>query len=248
MAVLGIDIGGSGIKGAPVDVTTGEFTAERLRLPTPEKAQPEDVASLVNEIVKHFKWKGAIGLGFPAVVLNGVTMTAANVSKKWINCNAATLFNEATGCPSYVVNDADAAGIAEMKFGAGKDYNRGIAIMITLGTGIGTAIFTDGVLVPNTELGHIILDGKDAEKRASDAARQNKNLTWEEWGNRLNQYFQYMEALFWPEVFIIGGGVSKDWEKFFPYLTLRAKTLPAKLLNQAGIVGAALYAYEKDQV
>ncbi len=246
MAVLGIDIGGSGIKGAPVDVTTGEFLAERYRLPTPEKAQPEEVADTVNRLIKHFNWKAPVGLGFPAVVLNGVTMTAANVSDKWINLNAANLFSATTGCPSYVVNDADAAGIAEMTFGAGREYQRGTVIVVTLGTGIGTAIFTNGNLLPNTEFGHVIMDGKDAEKRASDAARQKKKLGWEEWGYRLNKYLQYMEALFWPELFIIGGGVSKRWEEFFPYLTLRAKVLPAAMLNQAGIVGAALHAYMED--
>jgi len=245
MEVLGIDIGGSGIKGAPVDVETGQLTAERYRLPTPENALPEEIALVVAQIIEHFQWKNAVGAGFPAAIKYGVVQTAANIHPSWIGMNAGNLFSEKSGCPVSVLNDADAAGLAEMTFGAGKDYSRGVVLMITIGTGIGTALFTDGVLVPNTELGHIEIRGKDAERRSSDAARQRKDWTWAEWAKRLNEHLQRLEALFWPDLFILGGGVIKNHEKFFPYLNLRTPFVPAKLGNLAGIVGAAWYAHTK---
>ncbi len=243
MSVLGIDIGGSGIKGALVDVETGALLSERLRLPTPELALPEDVANTVCQLVRQFQWQGAVGCGFPAAVRGGVAMTAANIHKDWIGIHAEELFSQTTGCPTRVVNDADAAGVAEMTFGAGRAYPKGVVIMVTIGTGLGTAVFTDGYLVPNTELGHLEMDGKDAEVRASDAARKRKNLSWSEWGGgRLQQYFQMLERLFWPTVFIVGGGVSKEPDRFLPYIKTNAPIIPAQLQNQAGIVGAALYA------
>lgn len=244
MVIMGIDVGGSGIKGVPVDVETGEFLGERYRLPTPNKAKPDDVAETVNALVKHFQWTGPLGIGFPAVIRGGVAYTAANVHSSWIGTDANALFCEATGCPAYVLNDADAAGIAEMRFGVGQDPERrkGVVLMITIGTGLGTALFVDGKLVPNTELGHIEIRGKDAERRASDAARQKKDMSWEEWGGKFNEYLTWLERLLWPDLFILGGGVSKMSHKFLPYLTVKADVVPAKLLNQAGIIGAALYA------
>ena len=241
MAVLGIDVGGSGIKGAPVDLVTGEMLAERFRLPTPEKAKPRDVAETVAELVRHFSWTGPVGVGFPAVIRHGIAHTAANVHKSWINTNTEALFTEAAGVPTYVLNDADAAGLAEMKFGIGRDRSRGVVILITLGTGLGTAIFTDGKLVPNTELGHLIIRGKEAERRASDATRQRKELSWGEWAERLTEYMSYMENLFWPDLFVLGGGISKMADKYVPLLDLKTEVVTATLLNQAGIVGAALY-------
>jgi len=245
MNTLGIDIGGSGIKGAVVNTETGEFIQERFRLPTPEKAEPGDVAKTVKQLVDHFRWKGAVGAGFPAVVLHGVTYTAANVHPSWIGTNAEDLFHKETSLPVYVLNDADAAGVAEMAFGAGRGQ-KGTVLMLTIGTGIGSAIFVDGVLLPNTEFGHIKIRGKDAEWRSSDAVRQQKKWSWKQWSKRLEEHIQYLEALIWPDLIIVGGGVSKKYDKFFPYLKLRAKLLPAQLLNEAGIVGAAIYASQQE--
>jgi len=241
MQVLGIDIGGSGIKGAPVDTRTGKLLAERLRIKTPKGVDPQPVADVVAEIARAFEWKGPIGIGFPAPIKGGVAMMAANISDKWIGMNADELFSRITGCPSIVINDADAAGLAEMKFGAGKGQP-GTVIMITLGTGIGTAIFHGGKLLPNTEFGHLDMNGKDAEHRASDAARQREDLSWKKYAKRLNKYLTALEKLFWPDLFIIGGGISKQSEKFIPLLKIETPVLPAQFLNEAGIVGAALAA------
>ncbi len=245
MGILGIDIGGSGIKGCLVDVVQGTLESPRFRLDTPEGARPNEMAAVVREVVSHFDYKGPVGYGFPAVVLNGVVYTAANIDKSWIGQDAAELFKGFTKCPAYVLNDADAAGVAEMKFGVGRDFPKGVVLMLTLGTGIGSAIFLDGKLVPNLEFGHLEIRGKDAEHRASDAARQRKDLSWEKWAMRLQEYLSTVESLIWPDVVILGGGVSKEWQKFMPFLKLRAKILPAQLLNQAGMIGAALYADEK---
>jgi polyphosphate glucokinase len=245
MAIMGIDVGGSGIKGVPVNVETGEFIGERFRLPTPDEAKPEDVADTIAEVVKSFQWSGPVGVGFPAVVRNGIVYTAANIHESWIETNVEKLLGDKTGCPVYVLNDADAAGIAEMKFGIGRTHPKGVVMMITIGTGLGTALFVDGKLVPNTELGHIEIRGKDAEARASDAARQRKEMSWEEWGGKFNEYLDRLERLFWPDLFVLGGGTSKLFDKFAPYLHLHTQVLPAELLNQAGIVGAALYAEMK---
>jgi len=245
MQALGIDIGGSGIKGAPVNTKTGKLLAERLRIKTPKGAKPEPVAEVVAEIAHSFKWKGPIGVGFPAPIKNGVALMAANVSEKWVGANADELLTKATSCPCKVGNDADVAGMAEMSFGAGKGQH-GTIIMITLGTGIGTAIFYNGHLVPNTEFGHLQMDGRDAEHRASDAARQAKDMSWKKYAKNLNTYLNEMERLFWPDLFIVGGGISKQHEKFLPLLTLRAKIVPAQFQNEAGIVGAALYSQGMD--
>jgi polyphosphate glucokinase len=242
MNIMGIDVGGSGIKGVPVNIDTGEFVGERYRLPTPDDARPEDMAQTVAEIIKQFNWTGPVGMGFPAVVRNGIVNTAANIDKSWIDTNAEKLFGDRTGCTFHVLNDADAAGIAEMKFGIGRNYPKGVVMMITIGTGLGTAMFVDGKLVPNLELGHIEIRGKDAETRASDAARQRKEMSWEEWGGKFNENLSWLERLFWPDLFILGGGTSKQFDKFKPHLHLRTEVVPAELLNQAGIVGAALYA------
>jgi len=239
MAVLGIDIGGSGIKGAPVELSTGEVLAQRYRIPTPEPATPEAVAHAVGEIAKHFNWSGKIGCGFPAIMKNGIAYSAANVDRSWIGADAAMLFTKTTGCHTFVINDADAAGLAEMAFGAGKG-EKGVVILITIGTGIGSALFLDGKLVPNTELGHIELRGEDAEKRASDAARQRKEMSWQKFGKRFNDYMQRIEFLINPDLIIVGGGISKDFDKFSNKVNVRAKIIPAKFFNLAGIVGAAL--------
>ena len=201
MKVLGIDIGGSGIKGAPVDTAKGVMLGERFRIPTPEGAKPDDVAKVVKQLAKHFNWKGSVGCGFPAVIQHGIARTAANVHKSWIGTNADKLFSNATACKVQVVNDADAAGLAEIRFGAGKGRD-GLIFIITVGTGLGTALFTDGVLVPNTELGHIELDCFDAESQASDAARKRDDLSWKEWAVRFDHYLDAIEALFWPDLFI----------------------------------------------
>lgn len=239
MQILGIDIGGSGIKGAPVDTESGEFLAERFRLPTPEGGKPEAIAQTVAEVVRHFKWQGPVGCGFPAAVRSGVVVTAANIHKSWVGVNAPALFSQATGCAVQVVNDADAAGLAEMTFGAGKG-RKGVVLIVTIGTGLGTCLFTQGILVPNLELGHIEIDCEDAELFASDAARKRDDLSWKKWAKRLDNYLTRLEQLVWPDMIILGGGVSKKQEKFLPLLTVQAEVTPALLLNDAGIVGAAL--------
>lgn len=241
MEILGIDIGGSGIKGAIVDIEKGEFVTDRLRIPTPQPAKPEPVAEVVGEISRHFEWTGPIGCTFPAVVKRGVTLTAANVDDEWIGTDAKSLIEKHTGNPVIVLNDGDAAGIAEMKFGAGKDRD-GLVIILTLGTGIGSAFFMNGELIPNTEFGHLKIRGKDAEDRASDRIRQEREYSWKKWAKRLSEYFQYVEFLFTPDLFIIGGGVSKKYEKYFPYIVCDTEIVPAQLRNNAGIVGAAMAA------
>jgi len=241
MHVLGIDVGGSGIKGAPVDTKTGKLLAERIRIKTPKKAEPQPVADVVAEIAKSFDWKGPIGIGFPAPIKSGVTLMAANVSEKWVGLNADELFTKTIGCDCTMINDADAAGLAEMKFGAGKGQP-GTVILLTLGTGIGSAIFYHGNLLPNTEFGHLDMNGKDAEHRASDAVRQRDDLSWKKYAKRLNKYLAMMNKLFWPDLFIIGGGISKESEKYIPLLTVETPIVPAQFLNEAGIVGAALAA------
>jgi polyphosphate glucokinase len=245
--VLGIDIGGSGVKGAIVHTKKGKLLSKRHRIPTPQPATPESVGEVIGEIVRHFKWKGPIGVGYPGVVQNGIARTAANVDNSWINKDINTLFSTITGCPVHVVNDADAAGTAEMKFGAGKNF-KGVVMLVTVGTGLGTVMFSTGKLVPNLELGHIILMGDDAEKYASDAARKNEDLSWEEWAARFNEYLDRLEALTWPDLIIIGGGASKKDDKFFQYLNTNAKVVPAELLNEAGIIGAAVAARNKHKM
>ncbi len=238
--VLGIDIGGTGIKAAPVDVATGTLVAERIKLDTPHPSQPDAVAAVVRELVTRFDWTGPAGITFPGVVIDGVVRTAANVDKAWIDTDARTLLGKATGLTVSVINDADAAGLAEMKFGAGVGQ-RGTVLMLTLGTGIGSALFIDGILVPNTEFGHIEIRGREAEKRASELVREEHELSWGKWAGRVDEYLEHMEHLLWPQLIIIGGGVSKKSEKFLPFLTgLRATVVPAAMLNDAGIIGAAM--------
>ncbi len=246
MAVLGLDIGGSGIKGAPVDTQTGQLIQPRLRRPTPVLGTPDEVADVIAGMVEHFQWQGKIGCGFPGVVRHGVGLSAANMNEMWVGTDIAALLTLRTGCPTTVLNDADAAGMAEMKFGAGRDYQKGVVLMITIGTGIGSAIFVNGNLLPNLEFGHMQVRGKDAEHRASDAVRTAKNLSWKKWAKRVNEFLMIMEGLFSPDLIIVGGGASKEHERFFPYLTLQTKIVPAMLLNNAGIVGAALAADEAE--
>ncbi|MFC2089297.1 polyphosphate--glucose phosphotransferase [Bacteroidota bacterium] len=237
--ILGIDIGGSGVKGAIVNTKKGKLITDRYRIETPQPATPDAVADVIKHIVDHFEWKGAIGVGYPGVIQNGFARTAANVDDSWIDTNVNQLFSEKTGCKVHVVNDADAAGMAEMKFGSGRGIN-GVALLITVGTGLGTVMFTDGRLLPNMEMGHISLHGMDAERYASDAARKTFNLTWEEWAGRFSEYLNLMEDLLWPDLIIIGGGASKKDDKYIQHLTTRSKVVPATLLNEAGIIGAAL--------
>lgn len=241
MEILGIDIGGSGIKGAPVNIETGEMLAPRQRIPTPQPPKPEPIADVVAQVARLFSWNGPIGCGFPAVIRNGVAYSAANVSKKWIGTDAASLFSAATGCPVCVINDADAAGLAEMSFGAGRG-RLGMVLIVTIGTGLGTAMFTDGHLVPNTELGHIEVGGREAEAFASDAARKREKLSWKKWARRFDLYLNTLEKLLWPDLIILGGGVSKEFETFRPDLHVQAEIVPAQMLNEAGIIGAALAA------
>jgi len=239
MRVLGIDIGGSGIKAAPVDLGTGRLTEDRLRLPTPDPATPAAVGDAVRELVQQLRWRGAIGCTFPAVIRNGVACTAANIDRSWIGTHVDKLISRKAGRPVRVLNDADAAGLAEVHFGAARG-KRGTVLLLTIGTGIGSALIVDGKLVPNTELGHLELHGDIAERRASDRARKRKDLSWKRWAGRLGEYLQHLELLFSPDLFILGGGVSRKHERFLHRLETRARVVPARLRNDAGIIGAAL--------
>lgn len=240
--VLGIDIGGSSVKGAPVQVQTGALAGERLLIPTPQPATPAAAAMVLTEMVRHFSWKGPIGCGIPAVIRDGQARTAANIDSSWIGADIVPLFGAATGCAVTILNDADAAGLAEMRFGAGQN-RRGTVIIITIGTGLGTALFRDGALVPNTEMGHLLLPGGlVAERHASAAVKLREHLDWQEWAGRLNLYLQHLDGIFAPDLFILGGAISGDFPEFSPHLALRSEVRPAKLRNDAGIVGAALAA------
>ncbi|UBV43526.1 ROK family protein [Deinococcus taeanensis] len=240
--ILGIDIGGSGIKGAPVDTRTGTLSAERHRIPTPEGAAPNDVTRVVKELVEHFGLPGPVGVTFPGIVQRGRTLSAANVHPDWIGLDADALFTQATGRSVHLINDADAAGLAEARFGAGADV-LGTVMVLTFGTGIGSALIHNGVLVPNTELGHLWLRDRHAETWASDRARERDDLNWKQWSKRVSAYLQHVELLFSPDLFIIGGGVSKKADKWLPHLQVeRSHIVPARLLNEAGIIGAAMMA------
>ncbi len=243
--VLGVDIGGTGIKGALVDINKGVMTTERFRLETPQPSTPENVAKTFKEIVKHFKWKGKIGVGFPAVIKKGVSTTASNIHKDWIDTNVEKLLAKATGNKVVVLNDADAAGMAEISFGEGKEVE-GTVILITIGTGLGSAIFLDGKLLTNTEFGHIYLKGhtKVAERYASNSARKEEELDWRDWGNRLEDYLGHLQFIFNPDLFILGGGASKKFEKFKDAIQIKTPVKTAKLLNEAGIIGAAVRAQQ----
>lgn len=239
MQILGVDFGGSGIKGAPVDLETGNLLAERYRIPTPDPSRPKAVAEVVARIAQHFNWTGSIGCGYPGFVRHGVTLSADNVDKRWLGKNAAKLLSKASGCPVKLVNDADAAGLAEMKFGAGQN-RMGVVMIVTVGTGIGTALFTDGHLCPNTELGHIEINGKDAELLASDRIRKSLKLSWRIWAKNFDLYLHTLEHLLSPDLFILGGGISKKTDRFLRYLSVQTEVVPAVLQNDAGIIGAAL--------
>jgi polyphosphate glucokinase len=241
MAILGIDIGGSGVKGAPVDTARGELLAERYRLPTPQPSDVTSVVAVAAEVAGQFAGYDRVGITFPGVVVDGVVRTAANVDKSWIDAPAAQLFTEQLGHPVSVLNDADAAGVAEVTYGAGRDQ-RGLIMMLTFGTGIGSALFFDGKLIPNTEFGHIELHGKDAELTASDRVREEEGMSWEKWASRVEKYLRHVEALLSPRLFIIGGGVSKRADRFVPLIDIRTPMVPAVLLNNAGIIGAAVTA------
>ena len=238
--VLGIDIGGTGIKAAPVDVTTGKLLADRQKIETPRPALPDPVADVVKQLTTAFNWSGPVGITFPGVVIDGVTRTAANLDPAWCGLNTGDLFGKAIGNPVRVLNDADAAGIAEMTFGAGAG-EQGTVLMLTFGTGIGSALFIKGILVPNTEFGHVEIRGRDAESRASEHAKNLHDLSWSKWAGHVGEYLQHIEALLSPDLIIVGGGVSRQSDKWVPRLTgIRARIVPAAMLNEAGIVGAAM--------
>ncbi|HST66022.1 MAG TPA: ROK family protein [Mycobacteriales bacterium] len=241
---FGVDIGGSGIKGAIVDLDKGDLATERVKYLTPHPSTPEAVAEVVARLVSEAGWSGDLGATFPAVIKNGVAKSAANVDKSWIGTDVDKVFTDITHCDVTVLNDADAAGIAEARFGAAKGV-KGVVILLTFGTGIGSALLLDGQLVPNTELGHIELDGADAEKRASSAAKDNEGLSWKQWSKRVQKYLAHVEKLFTPDLFVVGGGVSKNSDKWVPLLNINTPIKPAELLNNAGIVGAAMAAHEK---
>ncbi|MDH6543824.1 polyphosphate--glucose phosphotransferase [Streptomyces sp. SPB4] len=239
--VLGVDIGGTGIKGAPVDLELGSLISERVRIPTPHPATPEAVGDVVVQVLSQIGVPGPVGLTLPAVIRGGKVQTTANIDPAWMDTDAAQLFARATGRDVRVVNDADAAGIAEMRFGAGQG-RKGVVVMVTLGTGIGSAVFSDGHLVPNSELGHLRLHHGDAEDWAAESVRERDDLSWKKWAHRLEKYLELVQRLLWPDLIIIGGGVSKKADKFLPYIELRTEIVSAQLLNDAGIVGAALFA------
>lgn len=239
--VLGVDVGGSGIKAAPVDIDSGELIEKRHRIPTPDPSTPQNVADVIRQLAKHFKWHGPIGVAFPAIVRDGVAHSAANIHESWIGTDARTLFERATRCPVELINDADAAGVAEMALGAGQGRD-GTVLILTLGTGIGSALYHDGVLVPNTEFGHLKFKGQEAEDYAADSVREDEKLSWKKWGKRVGEVLDHMEFLLSPDLIIIGGGVSKKHEHFFGYLDTDAEIVPAEMRNEAGIIGAALSA------
>ncbi|HEY1793044.1 MAG TPA: ROK family protein [Opitutaceae bacterium] len=243
MKVLGIDIGGSAIKGAPVDTVTGRLLAPRFKIETPLLLSPGEMADAAAMIAAHFRWKGHVGVGFPGVIHGTNILTSANLDKKFIGCDGVRLFSKAMGLPVALTNDAAAAGLAEMKFGAGRKFD-GKALLLTLGTGVGSVLFFRGRLFP-CELGHLQMDGRDAEHRVAASAKHRKGLSWKQWGGRLRKYIATLENILWPELIVIGGGVSAKHDKFFKYIKPRAKLVPAQFLNEAGIVGAALWAEQE---
>jgi polyphosphate glucokinase len=239
MEVFGLDIGGSGIKGTPVETESGELLGDRIRAPTPEAATPDEVVAAAVEVVSRSGWEGPVGCGFPGVVKEGVIHTAANVADEFIGFDLQTRLQKELGTPVRIVNDADAAGLAEVRWGAGRGVE-GTVLMLTIGTGIGTALFIEGKLVPNTELGHVEIHGREAELWAADRIRKVEDLSWKKWARRIEEYFQKVEALLWPDLIVVGGGVSKKSERFLPRIETRTKVVPAEMLNNAGIAGAAL--------
>jgi polyphosphate glucokinase len=241
---FGIDIGGSGIKGARVDLANGELASERVKIATPQPATPEAVIDVIEQLLDEAGWTGGFGCTFPGIVRHGVLHSAANLDQSWVGVHLEELLHERTGVPVSVLNDADAAGMAESRFGAARGRD-GVVILTTLGTGIGSAIFVDGHLLPNSELGHLIMYGRSAEKYAAASVREKKKLPWDVWAARLQEYYSHLEFLFSPDLFVVGGGVSRKSEKFLPLLDLEAEIIPAQLQNQAGIVGAAVDAMER---
>ncbi len=241
MEALGIDIGGSGIKGAPVDTLTGTLKTDRHRIPTPQPSTPEAVIATTSMIVDFFDWDGPIGVTFPSVVQDGVTKTAANVDESWIGAPASDLLEAALGRPVALLNDADAAGLAEMRFGVGRGVS-GVVVMLTFGTGIGSGLFVDGGLVPNTEFGHLEMHGMDAEHYAAGRIHEEDGLSFDDWGDRVNEYLNYVHRLVWPDLIIVGGGISKEWDSWSHRLAVPTRVVPAELRNEAGIVGAAVAA------
>lgn len=246
---LGIDIGGTGIKGALVNIETGELLGERFRIDTPKPATPDSIAAVVKQVNDHFEWKGAVGCGFPAAIQGGVALTAANIDASWVGVNAEELFSSVLGAPVSLINDADAAGIAEIQFGEGKDHP-GVVMLFTIGTGIGAAMFLDGKLVPNMELGHLYLKNKleVVEHYTSGGARKRDGLSWKQWGARFNRFLNHIQRLFWPQLIILSGGVSKKFELFSDQINLTTPVKPAKMRNNAGIIGAAVYAHSKQKI
>jgi polyphosphate glucokinase len=245
MNVFGVDIGGSGIKGAPVDLERGDLAQERHKVLTPHPSKPEVVAAAVKEVVQHFEWSGPVGVTFPGVIAGGVTRTAANMHHDWVGLDAGGLISDTLGMPAVLINDADAAGMAEMTYGAGRGRS-GTVIVLTLGTGIGSAVFTDGHLLANTELGHLELNGHDAETKASSKVKEDHDLSWKHWAKRVQTYLEHVEMLFSPDLFVIGGGISRKADKFLPLIEdIRAEIVPAQLQNNAGIVGAAMAAAQQ---
>ena len=241
MQRFGIDIGGTGMKAAPVDLATGRLTADRARVDTPRPATPERVAEVAAQLVRHHGWTGPVGVCMPSVVMHGVVRSAANIDDSWVGVDADTLFAEVIGAPVHVLNDADAAGQAEMTWGVGSE-RRGVVLCLTFGTGIGSALFVDGVLVPNTELGHVELDGVDAELAAAARVRKADDLSWSEWGERVNRYLRHISFIVSPDLIILGGGASKRSTKWLPQIDVDCDVAIAALENNAGIAGAALHA------
>jgi polyphosphate glucokinase len=244
MNILGIDVGASGMKGALVNLEKGQLSGERYRVSTPQPATPEAMAIAFADIVRYFDYQGPVGCGFPSIVKNGVSCSAANIDKSWIGTDIQSVFSEASGCPVFATNDADAAGVAEMRFGKGRE-EKGLTLLVTIGTGLGSALFYRGVLIPNTELGHVLWkNGKAAEQWCSSGARSRLKISRKEWAGRFNEYLLHLELLFSPDLIILGGGESKMFDQFKDQLHTKARIKPAKLLNNAGIIGAAAYAFE----
>jgi polyphosphate glucokinase len=248
MTIIGIDIGGTGIKGAPVDTRNGKLTTERNRLPTPDHPTPKHVLEISAKIIDDLGGMktlrpSAIGVGFPGVITGGAVRTAAHLDTSWVDTNAVSLFADHFGVPTTVINDADAAGLAEVRFGAGKGVD-GVVLMLTFGTGVGCGLYHNGVLVPNAQLGHLEVDGHDAETRVAASVRESENMSWHDWGKKLDRYLEVIEELLWPDLIIIGGGVSEKFDKFEDRIHRHAKVVAASLGNDAGILGAALWAAE----
>ena len=244
--VVGVDIGGTGIKAAPVDLATGNLATERILLPTPSPATPQAIAGVVGDVLQHIGMDGPVGLAIPAVVRGAIVETASHIDPTWIGVNAVDFFSKVTGRQVAVLNDADAAGAAEIRFGAGRGMS-GVVAVVTLGTGIGSALFINGTLVPNSELGHLPLHGAEAEKWAAESVRERDQVPWEEYAQRLQAYLELIQTVLWPQLIIIGGGISNVADKFLPLIQLRTPLVPAQLRNHAGIIGAAMFAPEKPE-